>query len=282
MASNTPVKAPDWWILSKGFTVEHGGWKPSLSFWRLITPPLYLSLRGLGNLLLLYSSLGLVFQSRTRSPSFYYLFSFMLSLPFWIIKIKLKWYRGLRREKGRGGGSFGCVNFSGASLPGCNSIKCIKLLWPFLWMPISSEVVMPTCCWESMSVDILSRGRLIKHFKFVRGFWQSHNHLWIFFFFFFLFFLFFLLFLKNGLGWGCSYRRGGHKEWLSEGCTFRDWNTFWNYESFISNTNTVKPRVVGFYHTLGGLECARIGCVPKNQMRRSQLTVGFIYIHLGS
>ena len=156
MASNTPVKAPDWWILFKGFTVEHGGWKPSLSFWRLIIPPLYLSLRGLGNLLLLCSSLGLVFRSRTRSPSFYYLFSFLLSLPFWISRIKLKWYRGLRREKGRGGGSFGYVNFSDASLPGCNSIKCIKLLWPFLWMPISSEVVMSTCCWESMSVDISS------------------------------------------------------------------------------------------------------------------------------
>ena len=44
----------------------------------------------------------------------------------------------------------------------------------------------------------------------------------------------------------------------------------------------VRPRIVGFYHTLGGLECYRNGCVPKNQMHCSQLTVGFVCVHLRS
>ena len=84
----------------------------SISFWRLEAksqlleadyPRIYPSLRGLGNLLLLCNSLGLVFLSRTRSPSFYYLFSFLLSLPFWISRIGPMWYRWLRRRKRRFG-----------------------------------------------------------------------------------------------------------------------------------------------------------------------------------
>ena len=63
---------------------------------------------------------------------------------------------GRRGDLGGGGGNFGYADFSGASLPGCDSIKSIKLLWFFLYMPIFSKVMMSTCCWESMSADISS------------------------------------------------------------------------------------------------------------------------------
>ena len=53
---------------------------------------------------------------------------------------------GGRGDLGRGGGSFGCADFPDASLSGWDSIKSIKLLWFFLWMPILSKVVMSTCC----------------------------------------------------------------------------------------------------------------------------------------
>ena len=45
-----------------------------------------------------------------------------------------------------GGGSFGCANFPGAPFPGWDSINYIKLLWDFLWIPISSEVMTSAWC----------------------------------------------------------------------------------------------------------------------------------------
>ena len=61
---------------------------------------------------------------------------------------------GGRGDLGVGGGSFGCAHFPDASLPSWDSIRSIRLLWFFLWMPISSEVVKSPCCWESRLVGI--------------------------------------------------------------------------------------------------------------------------------
>ena len=65
------------------------------------------------------------------------------------------WGRG-KWDLGWGGGSFGCMNFPEESLSGWDSIRSSKLLWFFLWMPISSEVMVSPCCWESRSAAISS------------------------------------------------------------------------------------------------------------------------------
>ena len=127
------------------------GWLP---------PPLYPSLWGLGSLLLLCSSLGLVFLSRIRSPSFYYLLSFYSLFLFGSAGLDLGGtggWGGGRGDLRGGGGSFGCTNFPRASLPSWDSIRSDRLLWFFLWMPISSEMMVSPCCWESRLATMSSK-----------------------------------------------------------------------------------------------------------------------------
>ena len=69
------------------------------------------------------------------------------------------WGGGGRGDLGGGGGSLGWVDFPGAPLPGWDSIKSSKLLWFFLWIPISSEVITSTCCWSTSSADVFSGDR---------------------------------------------------------------------------------------------------------------------------
>ena len=69
---------------------------------------------------------------------------------------------GGRGSLGGWGGSWGWANFPGASFLDWDSIKSSKLLLDFLWIPISSKVMIPTSCWWSRSADIFSgdKGRL--------------------------------------------------------------------------------------------------------------------------
>ena len=55
-----------------------------------------------------------------------------------------------------------------------------------------------------------------------------------------------------------------HKEWLSKGCTLRNWDAFGKDESFVGHTNTMKTRIFSFYYTLGSLESKRNRLVPKD------------------
>ena len=43
----------------------------------------------------------------------------------------------------------------------------------------------------------------------------------------------------------------------------------------------MEPRVASFDYVLRGLEREREGCVSKDQMSYSELTVSFVHIHLG-
>ena len=61
-----------------------------------------------------------------------------------------------------------------------------------------------------------------------------------------------------------TYRRSGHKKWLSTRSTLRNWDILWNNEPLIGNTDTVEPRIAGFDYVLRGLECEQERCVPKN------------------
>ena len=56
------------------------------------------------------------------------------------------WGGGGRGDLGGEWGSLGWVDFPCAPLPGWDSIKSSKLLWDFLWIPISSEVMTSVCC----------------------------------------------------------------------------------------------------------------------------------------
>ena len=159
-----------------------------------------------------------------------------------------KWYL-------RGGGSLGWANFPGAPLPGWSSINSIKLFWGFLWIPISSGISSGDWVQLNTSNSSEDSDKSTTSSRFFFSF---------FFFFFFQFSFLFLLFLRNRLGWGCSHRRSGHKEWLIEWCTLGDRNAFRNHESFVGNTNAMEPWIFGPYHTLGGLECTGNGRVPED------------------
>ena len=68
---------------------------------------------------------------------------------------------------------------------------------------------------------------------------------------------------------------------MGVGSIFRDWDTLWNNEPLVGNTDTVEPRVVSFDYALRGLEGKRERCVPKDQMSCSELAVSLVYVHLG-
>ena len=57
-----------------------------------------------------------------------------------------------------------------------------------------------------------------------------------------------------------------YKEWLSKGCTLRNWNALRNDESFEGHTNTGKMRIVSFYYTLESLESKGNRFVLKDYM----------------
>ena len=81
---------------------------------------------------------------------------FATSLPFYYVFLfgsagsgldgKDGWGGRGRGDLGGGEGSLGWVNFPGAPLPGWDFIKSSKLLWNFVWIPISFEVMTSTCC----------------------------------------------------------------------------------------------------------------------------------------
>ena len=161
MAPNTPIKIPEWCIIPQGFTIEHRCWKPNPRLWRLIISPLHASLRCLASLLLLCSSLDLVFMHEARPPCLYYILALLLSLSFWIDRLRSDGkdgWGGRTGDLGGGRGSLGWVNFPNTSFPSWDSINSIKPLLAFLWIPISSKVLTSACC-LSRSADVLSKDR---------------------------------------------------------------------------------------------------------------------------
>ena len=73
--------------------------------------------------------------------------------------------------------------------------------------------------------------------------------------FFLSFSFFFLIYLKNGgRGW-CCFCEAGNRQWLGELGISGKRNALRDYESFISNANSVKLRILGLYHARRSLEC---------------------------
>ena len=68
---------------------------------------------------------------------------------------------------------------------------------------------------------------------------------------------------------------------MSAESIFREWNTLWNDKPLVSDADAVEPRVASVDHVFRGLEGERKGCVSKDQMSCSELTVSFVYIHFG-
>ena len=146
-----------------------------------------------------------------------------------------------------GGGSLGWVDFPSAPFLGWSSISSIKLFWGFLWIPISSDMSSREGGWLNTSNSSKESVRSTTPFEPSSSSSSS-----------------FLPFLKNELGRGCSYRKSGHKQWLSTRSTSRNWDTLWNNEPLIGNTDTVELRIGSFDYILRGLECEWERCVPKN------------------
>ena len=102
------------------------GWLPSLS---TLLCDVWLTLCCLAALWISSSWAGQDLLASTTSFPFYSLFLFGSA---WSGLVGKGGWGGGRGDLGGGGGSFGCTDFSGASLSGCDSIKSIKLLWFFL------------------------------------------------------------------------------------------------------------------------------------------------------
>ena len=74
--------------------------------------------------------------------------------------------------------------------------------------------------------------------------------------FFLLFNFFFLLYLRNmGRRWN-NFCEAGNGQCLGVLGVFWKRNALGNYESFISNADSAKPRILSLYHARRGLECA--------------------------
>ena len=73
--------------------------------------------------------------------------------------------------------------------------------------------------------------------------------------FFLSFSFFFLLYLKNGGRRWCYFCEAGNRQCLGELGVSRKRNALRDYEPFVSNANSVKPRVLGLYHARRSLEC---------------------------
>ena len=68
-------------------------------------------------------------------------------------------------------------------------------------------------------------------------------------------FFFFLLYLKNrGRRW-CCFCEAGNRQCLGELGVSGKRNTLRDYEPFVSNANSAKPRILGLYHAQRSLEC---------------------------
>ena len=66
--------------------------------------------------------------------------------------------------------------------------------------------------------------------------------------FFLSFSFFFLLYLKNGGRRWCCFCEVGNRQWLGELRVFGKRNALRDYEPFVSNANSAKPRIFGLYH----------------------------------
>ena len=86
-------------MIPQELTIEHWSWKLGLRLRWLIVSPLWASLPYMSSLLLLYSSLGLFFRRRVRSPSLQYLLALLISLSLRVNRFKSGWQRWLRRRK---------------------------------------------------------------------------------------------------------------------------------------------------------------------------------------
>ena len=106
MAPNAPVEVPKWCIIPQGLPVVHGCWKPGSWLWRLKVWSLQDPLWCMADLLLLRSSLGLVFSGQTGSSYINHVFPFLLPFPFGSAGSGLigwGWWGAGEGDLGRGG-----------------------------------------------------------------------------------------------------------------------------------------------------------------------------------
>ena len=90
---------------------------------------------------------------------------------------------------------------------------------------------------------------MIENFVIVCGQGEVHKT------FFLLFSFFFLLYLKNGgRRWSC-FCEAGNKQCLGKLGVSGKRNALRDYEPFVSNANSAKPRILSLYHARRSLEC---------------------------
>ena len=90
---------------------------------------------------------------------------------------------------------------------------------------------------------------MVEDFEIVCGRGEVHKT------FFLSFSFFFLLYLKNGGRRWCCFCEAGNRQWLGELGVFGKRNALRDYEPFVSNANSAKPRILGLYHARRSLEC---------------------------
>ena len=127
------------------------------------------------------------------------------------------------------GGSLSWADFPSPPFSGWFSINTNRLLWGFLWMPISSGGLLGDEGWLNTSNSSTDSVRS-----------------------------------KNWQGWWYSCWKSGNRKHLGGWCTFGEWNAFRNHEPLVGDTNAVESRIFGLYHTLGSLERARDGHLSKD------------------
>ena len=90
---------------------------------------------------------------------------------------------------------------------------------------------------------------MIEDFVLVCGRGEVHKTFFLFFSFFFL------LYLKNGERRWCCFCEAGNRQWLGELGISGKRNALRDYEPFVSNANSAKPRILSLYLARKSLEC---------------------------